>query len=177
MAAAPVKVRGSYDRKNLKRGASMKAEEHTRGVGAIITNLQALETVLRYFLARRHEQNIQFPKVGDEEAAENYLTRWVGLDKLAKSYNGALMDNEAKFKVDREEVVRIRDAFAHGRLLTSTEIPARLWKFGQAKQGKVKVEFSEELTPEWLKKTNLMIDAERQKVVDCLTARGYQGLR
>lgn len=74
-------------------------------------------------------------------------------------------------------MVRIRDAFAHGRLLTSTEIPARLWKFGQAKQRKVKVEFSEELTPEWLKKTYLMIDGERQKVIDCFKARGYQGLR
>lgn len=75
----------------------MKAEEHTQGVGAIITNLQALETVLRYFLARRYEQDIQFPKVGDKEAAENYLTRWVGLDKLAKNYNGALAEEEAKF--------------------------------------------------------------------------------
>lgn len=155
----------------------MKAEEHTQGVGAVITNLQALETVIRYFLARRYGQDIQFPKVGEEEAAENYLTRWVGLDKLAKNYNGALTEEEAKFKVDRNEVVRIRDAFAHGRLLTSTEIPARLWKFSHAKQGKVKVEFNEELTPDWLKKTYLMIDGERQKVVDCFKARGYQGLR
>ena len=155
----------------------MKAEEHTQGVGAIITNLQALETVLRYFLARRHEQDIQFPKEGDEDAAENYLTRWVFLSKLIKNYNGALKPEEAKFKVEGDEVVRIRDAFAHGRLLTNTEIPARLWKFGQAKQGKVKVEFSEELTSEWLKNTYLMIDGERQKVVDCFKARGYQGLR
>jgi hypothetical protein len=155
----------------------LKAEEHTQGIGAVITNLQALETVVRYFLARRHEQDIQFPNIGDEEAAENYLTRWVGLDKLAKNYNGALTAEEAKFKVQREEVVRIRDAFAHGRLLTSAQIPARLWKFSQARQGKVRVEFSEELTPEWLKKTWLMIDGERQKVMDCFKARGYQGLR
>jgi hypothetical protein len=73
--------------------------------------------------------------------------------------------------------VRIRDAFAHGRLLTNDELPARLWKFGSSKKKRVKIEFCEELTVEWLKTTALMIDAERQKVVDCFQARGYEGLR
>jgi hypothetical protein len=154
----------------------MKAEEHTQGVGAIITNLQALETVLRYFLLRLHKQETQFPKAGDTDAKKTYLTRWIALDKLVKNYKAALSEEERKFEVDRE-VVRIRDAFAHGRLLTSAEIPARLWKFGQSKQGRVKVEFCEELTAEWLKNTWLMIDRERQKVVDCFKGRGYEGLR
>jgi hypothetical protein len=30
----------------------MKAEEHTKNVGAIVTNIQALETVLKYFLLK-----------------------------------------------------------------------------------------------------------------------------
>ena len=159
-----------------KKEVQLKAEEHTQGVGAIVTNLQALETVLRYFLLRRHKQEVQFPRIGDQEANKTYLTRWIALDELIKNYNRALDETEKEFKVDRE-VVRIRDAFAHGRLLTSTEIPARLWKFGQSKKGRVKVEFCEELTAEWLKSTWLMIDRERQKVVDCFKARGYQGLR
>jgi hypothetical protein len=35
-------------------------------VGAIVTNLQALETVLRYFLAKLHNEVVEFPKVGDQ---------------------------------------------------------------------------------------------------------------
>jgi hypothetical protein len=42
------------------------AEDHTKGVGAIVTNQQALETVLRYFLAKMNNEDIQFPKVGDK---------------------------------------------------------------------------------------------------------------
>ncbi len=154
----------------------MEAKEHTQGVGGIVTNLQALETVLRYFLLRLRKQDVQFPEFGDQDAKKTYLTRWIALDKLIRNYNHALDDAERRFKVDKG-VVRIRDAFAHGRLLTSTEIPARLWKFGRSKNGRVKVEFCEELTAEWLNKTTLMIDSERQKVVDCFKARGYQGLR
>jgi hypothetical protein len=54
-----------------------------------------------------------------------------------------------------------------------------LFKIGQsqAKKGRVEIEFCEELTIEWLKSTALMIDGERQKVVDCFQARGYEGLR
>ena len=153
----------------------MKAEEHTQWVGAIITNLQALETVMRYFLSRRHNQDPQFPKVGDKDAKKTYLTQYVSLGKRLKRYNGALSADEKKFEVSGE-TVHIRDAFAHGRLLTPKELPARLWKFGHAKKGRVKIEFSEELTVEWLKGKALMIEAEKDKVLACFKARSYQGL-
>lgn len=154
----------------------MKAEEHTQGVGAIITNLQALETVLRYFLLRLRKQEDQFPKPGDLETKKNYLTRSISLHNLIRNYNGALDAAEHKFAVNKD-VIRIRNAFAHGRLLTSTEIPARLWNFTRSKNGRMKIEFSEELSAEWLKSTWLSIDGERQKVVDCFKARRYEGLR
>jgi hypothetical protein len=154
----------------------MKAEEHTQGVGAIVTNLQALETVLRFFLLRLRKQDPTFPKPGEGKVKKTYLTRWIALDKLIRNYNKVLDANEQKYKVDKE-VVRIRNAFAHGRLVTPDEIPAHLWKFGRSKNGHVEVEFCEELTPEWLKSKWLMIDRERQKVVDCFKARGYEGLR
>jgi hypothetical protein len=154
----------------------MEAKEHTQWVGAIITNLQALETVLRYFLLRLHGEELEFPTPGDGEAKITYLTRFTSLGKLIKEYNAALKDAERKFEVD-VGVVGIRDAFAHGRLLTTSVLPARLWKFGDNKRGKVPVAFCEELTVDWLKDTSYKIDRQRQNVVDCFTARGYQGLR
>ena len=94
----------------------MKAEEHTQWVGAIVTNLQALETVLRYFLLRLRKQDPQFPKVGDQDAKKTYLTRYLSLGKIIKKYNRVLAADEGKFKVDLA-VVHIRDAFAHGPYL------------------------------------------------------------
>jgi hypothetical protein len=123
-----------------RREAHLKAEQHTQGVGAIVTNLQALETVLRYFLLRLHRQEPQFPKIGDREAKKTYLTRFISLGPLIRTYNKALNDEEEKFKVDKG-VLLIRDAFAHGRLETRNELPACLWKFGSSKKGRVKVEF------------------------------------
>jgi hypothetical protein len=74
-------------------------------------------------------------------------------------------------------VVHIRDAIAHGRLVATKELPFRLWKFGPRKNGHVEIEFSEELSPDWLKNTSATIDHEKQNVLDCFAARGYQGLR
>ena len=154
----------------------MDVKEHTQGVGTVITNLQALETVLRYFLLRMKKQEAHFPKPGDRKTKKTYLTRSITLQNLIRNYNGALDDDEGKYAVDKD-MVRIRNAFAHGRLLTSTEIPARLWNFIGSGKGDMKIEFEEELTAEWLKTTWLKIDGERQKVVDCFKARGYAGLR
>jgi hypothetical protein len=79
---------------------------------------------------------------------------------LTKSYNELLSGEEEKFEVD-SGVVHIRDAFAHGRLVTTKELPFRLWKFGAHKGENVEIEFSEELTTEWLKRTLGMIDREK----------------
>ena len=154
----------------------MKAEEHTQWVGAIVTNLQALETVLRYFLAKLRNEVVEFPKVGDQTVKFSYLTRNTSLGKLIRTFNEALADGEKKFEVDKG-VVHIRDAIAHGRLVTTTELPFRLWKFGPHRNGRIDIDFSEELTADWLKSTSDMIVREKQKVIDCFGARGYQGLR
>lgn len=141
-----------------------------------MTNLQALETVLRYFLLKLRGQKAEFPEAGDKLAKKTYLTRSLSLDKLIRNYNSNLSKTESKFAVNKE-VVTIRNAFAHGRLLTVGELPGRLWNFSGSEHGHVAVEFSEELTVEWMKKTAAMIEAEKNKVLDCFKTRGYQGLR
>jgi hypothetical protein len=153
----------------------LKPEDHTQWVGAIVTNLQALETCLRYFLVRLRKQDPQFPKVGDHDAKKTYMTRFLSLGKIIRKYNSLLDANETKYRVN-EEVVHIRDAFAHGRLVTLTELPARLWKFGSSQNGRVTIEFSEQLTLDWLKAKALVIGDEKDKVVECFNARGYEGL-
>jgi hypothetical protein len=140
-------------------------------------NLQALETVLRYFLLRVSRQDPHFPKVDDADAAETALTNYTSLDFLIDQYNKELTEPEKKFNVDKT-VVTIRDAIAHGRLLaTLQQPPYRLWKFGKAKDKRVPIEFCEELTVEWLRAKSDMIFVEKQKVLDCFNGRGYKGLQ
>lgn len=153
----------------------MKPEEHTQWVGAIATNLLALETCLRYFLLKLHKQDPQFPKPGDRDAKKTYMTRQLSLGKIIKNYNQALRKDETKFKIGPEPLL-IRDAIAHGRLLTTSELPVRLWKFSGGKKGRVNIDVSEELTVEWMKGKAAMIEHEKNKVVECFKARGYAGL-
>ena len=148
------------------------------GVGNIVTNLQALETVLRGFLVERFGQCAAFPKMGEKTACRNYLTAYVSLGGLIDDYHGDLSEHEKKFSVD-PTVVLVRDALAHGRLISRGRDPAppfELWKFGKVRDGKVQVEFSETLTEDWLKSKWLLIDDERQKVFDCGKGRGYTRL-
>jgi hypothetical protein len=50
----------------------MEWQEHMHQVGAIVTNLQALETGLRRFLLEVNGQRMQFPKGGAADAAETF---------------------------------------------------------------------------------------------------------
>jgi hypothetical protein len=160
----------------LSQETPVEWQDHTHQVGCIVTNLQSLETILRYFLLRVHGQQVQFPKVGDVTAAKTYLTNYMSLGQLVDEFNNALTQAESEFKVDREVVV-IRDSVAHGRLLTEKELPYRLWKFGKKINGRVTIDFCEELTLDWLKVKSQMIFGEKEKVMACFKGRRYQGLQ
>jgi hypothetical protein len=155
----------------------MEAKDHLFGVGAIVTNLQALETSLRYFLVRRFEQHFKFPIKGDATACKNYLTAFASLGELITDYNSSLKADEQKYEIDFD-AVRIRDALAHGRLVLPEPPvwPATLWKFGKVKDGRVPVEFCQDLTTEWMKEQYLKIEKQHQTVLACFVHRGYKGL-
>jgi hypothetical protein len=157
----------------------MESKDHINGVGSIVTNLQALESVLRAFLLERYGQRWQFPKVGDTTADMNYLTNWISLGDLIEEYHRDLADHEKEYSID-VSVVTIRDALAHGRLFvrgSDPKPPYELWKFAKSKDGKMPVEFSETLTQDWLKAKWELVDSERKKVVACSTSRGYKLLK
>jgi hypothetical protein len=67
---------------------------HAGGVGNIITNLQALESVLRGYLVERYEQCAKFPNIGDQLACRNYLTAWISLGQLIDDYHRDLTAGE-----------------------------------------------------------------------------------
>jgi hypothetical protein len=153
----------------------MSEQDHIQGVGAIITNFLALETVIRLFLANLHGQKPKLPGPGDQLAEENYLTNFRSLGGLIDEYNDGLSDQESELKVDRI-LVDIRNAFAHGRLLSVGDVyPATLYKFGIAKDGSVPIECQLVLSSEWFAHMKLRIRGEQDKVIKCFKARGFRG--
>jgi hypothetical protein len=155
----------------------LRVEDHLRLTGTINLNLQALEFTLRLFLLKAHKQLLDWPKPTDTIVSENYFTNYLSLDPVIDHYHDALTADEKKtFMVDKN-VVTVRDTFAHGRLYNPTEgFPASLWKFGRAKDGRVPAS-NVRLTKDWLVKTSNNIDAQRRRVFECFSARGYEGLR
>lgn len=146
-------------------------------VGAIVMNLQALETAIRFFFFRKNGEINPFPKPGVEEAPSSSLTAYRELGKWIRKFNSGLTKNELpKFSISGD-VVEIRDAIAHGRLIAPDppSLPFTLWKFGEPVNGVSPVRFSVVLTAEWLTKTTTMIDGEFRKVIDCHKGRGYAG--
>ena len=154
----------------------MDSEKHLQLTGGLVMNLQAVETLLRFFLVLREGQSTEFPKPGDTHAVETFATTFKSLGDLINLYNDGLKAEERiAYAVDRL-IVRIRDAFAHGRLVTTTDFPVTLWKFGRPIGGKVPIEFSETLTEKWLKEANALLAVQRDRIVACAAARGYKGL-
>lgn len=155
----------------------LRAEEHLRLTGGIVMNLQALELTLRLFLLKARKQSIDWPKPTDTLILENYVTNQLSMAPVIDDFNRELTDAEKlKFTVDKT-VVDVRDAIAHGRLVTPTEgFPATLWKFGKLKDGRVPAT-NITLSKNWLVKTSNHIDAQRGKVLECFKSRGYEGFR
>ena len=157
----------------------LTADDYNRKIGAIIMNLQALETVIRFFFFRKNGEQHPFPKPGGERyVPSTSLTKYCQLRKWVRKFNSGLKQEElTKYSIS-EDIVEIRDAIAHGRLLAPDppSLPYTLWKFGEAVDGQVEVKMSKVLTAEWLDNTSKLIAAEKEKVVHCFKARGYQGL-
>ncbi|MFT4120560.1 hypothetical protein [Bradyrhizobium sp.] len=143
-------------------------------------NLQAIETAIRAFLQCRDGQDLVFPRPGEAEVDETWLTKFAYFGPLVSEFNDSLDAGfeQENFTLDKK-IVDLRNAFAHGRLFTDFEkFPARLWKFGtKNSNGKILVEFSELLTPEWLLKNHNFAAREYGKVLRCFKRRKYKGLR
>jgi hypothetical protein len=154
----------------------MKHEDHNLRVGQLVTNLGSLETVLRLFLAEANGQQLSIPKQGDKSAPLSFLTSWDSLGQLVERFNDALSAEEQKCRIDND-VVDLRDALAHGRLLSLTpEPPFTLYRFGKAANGQVPVESIETIDEQWLKHKIKQTYDEVQKVVECSLRRGHRSI-
>jgi hypothetical protein len=157
----------------------MTEKDFNSHVGGIVMNLQALETALRFFFFRKNGELNPFPKPGVDSTPSSSLTAYKELRKWIRMFNSGLSKEERPKYGITEEIVEIRDAIAHGRLVAPDppELPYTLWKFDHAVDGISPVRFSKVLTEDWLTETIALLDRENDKVVSCHKGRGYAGYR
>ncbi len=148
----------------------MTLEEHASNLGKLITNLQGLELALRQFLCRLNNEAISVPSVGEKTVLEDHLTNYYPLGTLIKKYNEVVRAEYPHFIVDNS-VVELRDALAHGRLVSTSnppQPPQRIFKFSRPKNGTVDLVFDEIMDDAWFKKWLGITHDQIDKVWECL---------
>jgi len=143
---------------------------HPLQMGQVIGNLQALEMSLRIFLycqeggSSKAIQPALFNLAKGDRVVENCMTNYDTLGRVITNYNQAVKSIDPTLAVD-EKIVNLRDAFAHGRLISDKpERPLRLFKFSKACDGYVSVTHKWILTDEWFRDQLNRVHEEIQKV-------------
>ena len=154
----------------------MLGDDFARALGKLVANLQSLEFMLRDALYRcripPERLASDVPSLFDlqigAEVVENAYTDYSTLGQLIDAYN-----REIAVQVDEridKQIVSIRDAIAHGRVLGTLDAPHfTLVKFGRARNGKVGVEVATELTEAWLNTETRRVANEIKKLAERLT--------
>lgn len=65
----------------------MRVKVHTRYTGYFVMNLQAIEMAIRAFLECCDGHALSFPKPGDPEVDETWLTKYVYFGPLVTEFN------------------------------------------------------------------------------------------
>jgi len=131
-------------------------DNYLRDLGKVIGNLHSLELMLRLFL---HNVDLERygslpPEVSLDDiqvgnfVQENYFVNYDSLGDLVKKYNDIVTSRGmSELRVD-ESTIKLRDAFAHGRVLGSQPSPPfTLYKFGKpSRKCRVKVQRIANLT-------------------------------
>ena len=131
-------------------------DNYLRDLGKVIGNLHSLELMLRLFLhnveLKRYgspppEVSLDKIKVGDF-IQENYFVNYDSLGDLVNKYNDIITSRRSSELSVDETTVKLRDAFAHGRILGSQPSPPfKLYKFGRpSRKCRVKVQRIANLT-------------------------------
>ena len=144
----------------------------TDGIGRLMANMWALEFAIRVTLytmetpaAERRPPSWRFAAlaVGDQ-LPDDRITSWDSLGQLIAAYN----DREASRGPDAlvpTGIVDLRDALAHGRVLSDTpDGPKVLVRFARPMAGVVAVTEKHTLSPAWLNEQLALVYREVVKV-------------
>jgi hypothetical protein len=136
-------------------------DDHAKGIGALLGNLQILETMVRARIATldptRYKPWRWDDLVPGRELPEDAFTATDSLGPMIAVYNDLV---DEKSRIDRDGLVALRDALAHGRVWTlDCRFPVKLVKFRKSRPGWVTVEWAEDMTVDWFKKQMRVVGA------------------
>ena len=144
----------------------MTLEEHTLNLGKLIVNLHSLEFSLRVFLCEAHKESFLIPNIGQKSVTETHLTNYDSLGQLIGKYNEIVTSANAQFLVDTS-VVELRDAIAHGRVMSRTQNPPlRIFKFNKPNSGLVDVTYDQTMDQQWYDDSRRFVYDQNEKVRD-----------
>jgi hypothetical protein len=157
----------------LDQEATSRFVTHQLLIGRLVTNLISLEGQMRISLYQKADpphQLLEVPlnnlKAGDL-VPENALTDYCDLKHVIARYNKLVKKNPELF-VDAE-IATLRDAIAHGRVFGGGNSSYLLFKFKKPRSdGRVKLEFLQELTPQWLEAQIARVIAAAHKVAKAM---------
>ncbi|MEJ0006438.1 MAG: hypothetical protein WDM77_08770 [Steroidobacteraceae bacterium] len=139
----------------VKSWSSSQSDQYPLLIGKLLANISTLEFALRTVLyqqtvpkEKQSAVSTRFTNLREgDEVDGSPLTSWDSFGKLEAKYNCLNPKNKVPAGIKD-----VRDAFAHGRILTDDPSkPLKLVRFAQPdEQGKVRVEMAETLTVEWL---------------------------
>ncbi|MCI0707542.1 MAG: hypothetical protein L0Y80_08685 [Ignavibacteriae bacterium] len=151
----------------------MTLDEHTMLLGKLHVNLLSLELVLRFFLCESKGENAKVPEPVEKVVLLTYLTNYDSLGELIKQYNDFVGNGSPEHQVD-DSVVELRDALAHGRVLSNfAEGPLRLFKFGKPIKFNVPKTYDEIMTKKWFEYNTGFIHEQIDRIIACGKSRGF----
>lgn len=155
----------------------MNKDEYFRLMGNLVVNLQSLEFALRACLHNKDispkQQKSKFDKkIYDfkerDEVEENAFTNYDTLGQLIEKYNRIVESIDSSLCIDKERIVNVRDALAHGRIAgesPSADAPQKLIKYDKPSNGKVRVINCFTMTKDWFDEQVRLIFENVQRVV------------
>jgi hypothetical protein len=152
----------------------MTEDDHLTGLGKVVGNLHALEHALRIFLCEANGETLEYPASSGITVPETRLTDRQSPRPIIDEYNNNLKPAEQQYRVD-PNVVEIRDALAHGRIIsTAPMFPVTLYKFGiKDGAGRIFVERVDVLNESWFANSRDLLRKQIVSVVECSQGRSY----
>lgn len=149
-------------------------EKDFADLGKLWASLLFMEEYLRDYLSWKEKgvptsPNVYKIKEGDFINKDAYTNRDT-LGDLIKKFNNDPVNQE---KIGREEVLKIRDALAHGRLVGKLDDGYWLSKYGIPENGKVEVKSHHKFNSEWFVQSEEYVRKETEKVRTALKKSGF----
>jgi hypothetical protein len=149
------------------------SDQHAKTVGQLIGQLQSVEFLLRWWLAKLEDLDVELPHYVGQILSETPITDYRSLSQLIASYNSQLCKTESGYQVDTR-IVDLRDALAHGRVLAlDGENYLTLYRFDRPVSGQVNTRAITALSAEALAADIELVVVQFTRVLDCGTKRGY----